>query len=98
MAVQYLLRVLDEPPPAAQRPEVLLQLGTAAELGSVLATRSPSSPGPAELPRSATRMYPRAEDVIAAIRSARGRRSAAAEALGVSRTTLWRLMREFGLE
>ncbi len=68
------------------------------ELGSALATRSPPSPGPAELARSVTRIYPRAEDVIGALRSARGRRSAAAEALGVSRTTLWRLMREFGLE
>jgi len=68
------------------------------ELGSALATSSPPSRGPAELTRSATRVYPRAEDVIAALRSARGRRSAAAEALGVSRTTLWRLMREFGLE
>jgi sigma-54 specific flagellar transcriptional regulator A len=61
------------------------------ELGFAQAPRSPPAPGQ-------TRVYPRAEDVVAAIRNARGRRSAAAEALGVSRTTLWRLMREFGLE
>ncbi len=47
---------------------------------------------------SATRVYPRVEDVVAALRGARGRRGAAAAALGVSRTTLWRLMRELGLE
>jgi DNA-binding NtrC family response regulator len=54
---------------------------------------------PASAPRvSPQRVYPRVEDVVAALRSARGKRSAAAAALGVSRTTLWRLMRELGLE
>jgi len=35
--------------------------------------------------------------IVAALKAARYRRGAAAEALGVSRTTLWRRMRDYGL-
>jgi transcriptional regulator of acetoin/glycerol metabolism len=40
---------------------------------------------------------PSAAEIVAAIRAARGRRGAAAAAHGISRTTLWRRLRELGL-
>jgi PAS domain S-box-containing protein len=58
-------------------------------------------PPPAPEERSAglppIAVFPTADDIVAAIRAARGRRGAAAAALGISRTTLWRRMRELGL-
>jgi transcriptional regulator of acetoin/glycerol metabolism len=45
----------------------------------------------------AARRHPVAEDVLGALRSTRYRRADAAKLLGVSRTTLWRRMRELGI-
>ena len=39
-----------------------------------------------------------ADDILAALRRARFRKAAAAEILGVSRTTLWRKMKQYGLD
>jgi PAS domain S-box-containing protein len=91
------IHVEDLPPEVAGAAPAPAPRGAPPAGAPAAAFPPPADPGDAG-PAAATRIYPRAEDVIAALRGARGRRSAAAAALGVSRTTLWRLMREFGLE
>jgi two-component system response regulator HydG len=60
-------------------------------------------PGGADGPGGGRRYRPREEDeersaIEAALASAEGSRTRAAEILGMSRTTLWRRMRDFGIE
>jgi DNA-binding NtrC family response regulator len=58
---------------------------------------APAARDPADHAVPGVGEFPSANEIVAALRLARGRRGAAAEALGVSRTTLWRRMRELGL-
>jgi DNA-binding NtrC family response regulator len=58
---------------------------------------APAARDPADHSVPGVGEFPAADEIVAALRLARGRRGAAAEALGVSRTTLWRRMRELGL-
>jgi PAS domain S-box-containing protein len=83
------------------------ELGTGRADGSAsedaAAARSPepvASPKPDEPTvtwRPEGEAYPTRHDVEEALRATRHRRAAAAELLGISRTTLWRRMREHGL-
>jgi transcriptional regulator with PAS, ATPase and Fis domain len=87
--------------PARTRPEPApAELGQAAtEAGADGAKPDepesvPSTPATARAPLG---RYPTAADIVDALRQSRHRRGAAAKLLGVSRTTLWRRMREEGL-
>ncbi len=94
------IHVEDLPPEiTACPPAAALELRAPSRAQRVVEVQEPPPPpGPAAGPSpSAVGVFPSADDIVTAIRAARGRRGAAAVALGVSRTTLWRRMRELGL-
>jgi transcriptional regulator with PAS, ATPase and Fis domain len=80
-------------------PEVtgVAPLGHPAPPAAATATPLPSPGPPAQAPPLLLEEFPTAGEIVAALRATRGKRSAAAVSLGVSRTTLWRRMRELGL-
>jgi transcriptional regulator of acetoin/glycerol metabolism len=81
----------DEPAPQLPEP-------TARTTGSAATTITPDGgPTLTERPEDGLGPYPNVQDILAALRKSRHRRGAAAKLLGVSRTTLWRRMREEGL-
>ncbi len=55
------------------------------------------SPAPAQIPAGADANATDRDRILAALEAHQWRRAEAAEALGMSRTTLWRKMREYGL-
>ncbi len=56
-----------------------------------------ASPAPGSPPQTPLAPYPERSQILAALEATHHRRGEAARVLGISRTTLWRRMREFGL-
>jgi len=82
-------------PPAPPPRAPTLTAGTAGAAGTARAAGAATAAGPPEPPPPVA--DPEAARVLAALEAHRWNRTAAAAALGVSRTTLWRWMQRLGL-
>ncbi|MDF1563077.1 MAG: sigma 54-interacting transcriptional regulator [Deltaproteobacteria bacterium] len=90
--------VFQVPTFAAQAPVPLPAAGPAVDVPPpALRSAAPEVTAPVQPAAGGPARWPSREALVAALEQARFRRSEAARILGVSRTTLWRRMREYGL-
>ena len=96
MAICHGQTILPEDLPTFVRREQAVGAGTAATAADTLTPPAQAHPAPLSENIAQARRRAEAEELRRALDAHGWRRSEAASALGMSRTTLWRKMREFG--